>query len=244
MLSDVVTPSSYLTFNVTIAQVLGLVNAVYCAELLDVYSKARRKKKLDEDNYFIVDRDFVKVKTSITVDEQYLCDASLSEINLVTTSPENPNKIKFDVEQFMRIIAEDDSKKLTAIYKKINLTKNQTEAKRLKKSAIKENLKRSIKDDNIQIYNALVDWLDTLFDEKFIKEKTIEDFQTLLYNYCKTDVDKALKIISIAKSQGWTSCVWAIKSYEDEQKILAQNKQMRTTQFKVATQDKLSKKKY
>ena len=38
MLSDVVSPSSYLTFNIKVAQVIGLLNAVYCAELLDIYS--------------------------------------------------------------------------------------------------------------------------------------------------------------------------------------------------------------
>lgn len=243
MLSDVVSPSNYLTFNVTIAQIIGLVNAVYCAELLDIYAKAKRKNKIDDNQFFPVNRDYVKSKTTIKVEEQYLCDASLSSVGLIETHKDSPDMIKFDVEQFMQIIAGEDSEKVLEIQKKINLPKNKTIANKLKKDKIKENLHNLIVCDNVRIKQALDEWLDTLFDDKFIKKETVLKFQEVLYEYTKSDVEKAVEIIHIAISQGWTNCVYAIESYEKEQKLLA-NKQVRTTQLKVATQDKLSKKKY
>lgn len=246
MLSDVVSPSSYLTFNVTIAHIIGLVNAVYCAELLDIYAKAKRKKKLDEDQFFILNRDYVKVKTSIEVDEQYLCDASLSKIGLVVTSADNPDKIRFDVETFMQIIAEEDSKELNKIHKKVTLSANKKESRKLQREAVKNSLLNVISNDNIIIHGALVDWFNSIFnDDKYvIRKDTVEDFQNTLFKYAGTDIEKALRIITIAKVQGWTNCVWAIDSYEKEQKVLASNKQVRTTQIKVATSSNLSTKKY
>ena len=245
MLSDVVSPSSYLTFNVTIAQIIGLTNAVYCAELLDIYAKARKKKKLDENNFFVLNRDYVKSKTSIKVDEQYLCDASLSKVGLITTSEENPDKIKFDVEIFMQIIAEEDSKELNKISKQINLPKNKTDSKKLKKESIKYALLNLLSNDNVNIHKALVEWLESVYDEgKYVIKETVLDFQNTLFKYAGSDVQKALDIIAKATSQGWTNCVYAIDSYEKEQKLLENSKAVRTTKLKVASSNNLSDKKY
>lgn len=238
MLSDVVSPSSYLTFNVTIAHIIGLTNAVYCAELLDIFSKARRKQTLDENQFFIVDRSYIKFKTAIKEDDQYLCDACLSSAGLLKTSENNPDKIKFDVEMFMRIIAEDDAKELDKVSKKINLPKNKTNSKKLKK----EKLKSLLSKDNIYIHDALVKWLDCLIEEgKYVRQETIKDFQTALFNYAGSDVQKALDVIDKALSQGWTTCSWAIKAYEDDKK---NDNSVRTTKLKIASPDNLSDKRY
>ena len=246
MLSDVVSPSSYLTFNVTIAQIIGLTNAVYCAELLDIYAKAKRKKKLDDNQFFTIDRYYVKAKTSITIDEQYVCDVSLNKIGVITTSTESPDKIKFDVEMFMQIIAEEDSKELSKISKKVKLPINVVESKKLKRESIKLALIKVISKDNVKIYEALVDWLTSIFDEDkvSIKKCTVEDFQRVLFEYAGTDVEKALKIIAIAKNQSWINCVSAIESYEAEQRLLNNAKAVRTTKLKIASSDNLSDKRY
>lgn len=244
MISDVVSPASYLTFNVTIAHIIGLVNAVYCSEILDIYNKARKKKKLDDDNFFVLNRDYIKARTSIKVDEQYLCDASLSKVGLVETSTNNPDKIRFDVTRFMQIIAEEDSKVLNQIYKKVTLAKNDKDSKALKKEKLKAQLKDAVSVENLKIANALKEWIDVVFESKNMIPETVQDFQTTLMNYAKTDVEKALRIITIAKVQTWTNCVYAIESYEKEQKVLSNSTSTRTTSFKVASSNNLSDKKY
>lgn len=246
MLLDVVSPNSYLTFNVTIARVIGLVNAVYCSELLDIYNKARKKKRLDESGYFVVNRDYVKNRTSIKLDEQYLCDASLSKVGLVKTSKENPDKILFNVEQFMKIIAEDDSKILETIAKKINLPSNKQDSKQLKHDKLKLKLKEAISVENIKIAQALEAWIDVVFESKNIIVDTVKDFQNTLMNYCGSDVEKAVRIVDIARLQTWTSCVYAIENYEKSQEILKRSKSkvIRTSNQQVATTDNLSDKKF
>lgn len=244
MLYDVVSPSSYLTFNVTIAHIIGLVNSVYCAELLDIYSKAKRKHKLDDEGFFVLNRDYVKLRTSIKVDEQYLCDASLSKVDLIQTSIESPDKIRFDVSRFMQLIAEEDSKVLSQISKKVHMTKNDSDAKELKKANIKQKLKAVINYGNARIDNALSEWVDVVFDTKPITSDTVKDFQNTLKEYANSDVEVALRIVTIARVQNWTNCVYAIESYEKEQKVLSKNKQVKTTKLKVATSDNLSNKRY
>jgi len=244
MLLDVVSPGSYLTFNVTIAHVIGLVNAVYCSELLDIYKKARKKKRLDEQQYFVCNRDYIKNRTSIKLDEQYLCDASLSKIGLVTTSKDNPDKIKFDVEQFLKIIAEDDSKVLDNIAKKITMPKNVQDSKALKREKLKLELKNSISVENVKIAEALCSWVDVVFESKNIIVDTVKDFEKTLMQYCKGDVDMALRIIEIARTQTWTSCVYAIENYEKAQQLLSKKNTVRTTTTKVASRKNLSDKKF
>lgn len=244
MLYDVVTPSSYRTFNVTIAHIIGLVNAVYCSELLDIYSKARRKNTLDENEFFPVNRNYVRLKTSIKVDEQYLCDASLSKIGLVETSKDSPDKVRFDVEQFMKIIAEDDSKVLSQIYKKVTLPRNETEAKALKKERQKIALKSLVEYDNEDVKNALIDWVEIIFESGYLTKETVNDFQRVLKDYAKSNNKVALQLVAKAKAFKLVKCVDAIKQYEEEQETLRSRRQVRTTNFKVATSDNLSDKRF
>ena len=245
MLLDVVSPNSYLTFNVNIAHVIGLVNAVYCAELLEIYNKAIKKKKLDSDNYFIVNRDYVKNRTSIKLDEQYLCDASLSKVGLITSSKDNPDKICFDVEQFLKMLAEDDARVLDKIAKKINLPNNKQDSKELKKEKLKIALKEAIVQDNLQIAKALESCIDVVFESKNMIVDTVKDFQNTLMKYCGSDVQKAVAIVDIARLQTWTNCVWAIENYEKAQELLAKNKtKVRKTTQRVATRNNLSDKEF
>jgi len=246
MLSDVVSSSSYLTFNIKIAQAIGLVNAIYCSVLLDIYSKAKRKDKLDENQFFDVDRNYIRTKTTIKSDEQYNCDASLSKIGLIKTKEESPNKIYFNVEEFMKIIAEDDIKRITKIYRQTILSSNKVESEKLKKEDAREKLHKVVTVSNSQIEESLHSWIDIIFNNSklFITEDTVDTFQKTLCSYVNSDVNKALDIINHAKSFGFTNCDDAIESYEKNKKILSQNKSVRTTPLKVATQNNLSKKKY
>ena len=245
MLLDAVSPNSYLTFNVHIAHIIGLVNAVYCSELLDIYNKARKKKKLDDAGYFIVNRDYIKSRTSIKLDEQYLCDASLSKVGLIKTSQNNPDKICFDVKQFLKIIAEEDSKVLDDISKKISLPKNKQDSKELKKEKLKISLKNAINRDNVKIAKALEDWIDVVFESKNMIVDTVIDFQNTLMKYCGSDVTKAVEIINIARLQTWTNCVWAIESYEKAQELLKKSRfNTNRASQKVANKDNLSDKEF
>lgn len=240
MLSDVISPASYLTFNVTIAHIIGLVNSVYCSELLDIVNKARKKHKIDENGFFVVNRDYVKNRTSIKINEQYLCDASLNKVGLIESDKENPDKIKFDITRYMQIIAEDDSKTLNNIYKKVTLKSNKEESKQLQRDKVRFNLKSAINSGNVKIDSALQEWVDIVFESKDMIVDTVKEFQTTLMKYASNDIDLALRIITIAKTQLWTNCTYAIDSYEKEQKLLS--KKVKTSNFKVATS--LSSKKY
>lgn len=245
MLLDVVSPSNYLTFNIKLAHVLGLTNAVYCAELLDIYSKAIRKNK-DYNKYFYVNREYIKTRTSIPVKDQFFCDASLEKAGLLSISEESSNKIKLEIEMIMQIIADEDVDALNKISKKIAVKANKIEAERLTRNSQREELHKAVKVGNEKIESALHSWIDVIFrnKSKFITKDTVVTFQNALCKYTKSDVTTALKIVNIAKSLGHTDCVDAIQSFEKGQKTLETNKQMRTTPLKVATQDNLSKKKY
>lgn len=246
MLHDIITPSSYLTFNVRVAHILGLNNAVYCAELLDIYNKAKRKNKLDENKFFTVNRDYVKARTSITLDEQYLCDASLSKVKLIESSEGNPDKIYFDVERYINIIAEDDAKTLNVIVKKVSSTRNVADSKTLKKEKNKLDLKKAIVTSDVKLRSALEAWIDALFDSYNMLKESVTSFEKTLTMYSKDNISIALEVVQIARLQGICDCVTAIEIYEKNQKFIKkeQAKIKTNTQAQVASYDNLSKRKF
>ena len=119
--------SNYFQFNISAAQYLGLNNAIYCSELINILQKATKKKKL-VDGYIVLNRNYIAHRTTLDVETQYVCDASLKKVGIVTISKENPDKIKLNYERFVEIITGEDSNYLKEIGKKIR-TSSQSDAK-------------------------------------------------------------------------------------------------------------------
>lgn len=231
--------SNYFQFNITAAQILGLNNAIYCSELINIYQKAEKKKKLF-NNYFIVKRDYIAKRTTLNSTSQYECDASLKKIGIIKVSKENPDMIKFDYDKFVQIITGEDDASLKEISKMVRkLTTH--EIKEAKQKSKKEDLHEFVASGNALIDEKLRNWIDVTCEKTFMSKETILDFQKVLMQYIKVDVKKGLRIVEIATSQAWTSCVQAIASYEKEQEVLTKAmNQPRVTNIKRSSIKNLS----
>ena len=84
MLIELLSYDNSLSFNIKLAHMIGLQGAVYIAILIEINSKAYRKGVL-EDDYFIVDRNWVTDKTTISEVEQLKLDQALSKLKLLNT---------------------------------------------------------------------------------------------------------------------------------------------------------------
>ena len=56
MLIDLLATDNQASYNIKIAQVMGLHTAIYINELINISNKATQKNKLIADKFFILDR--------------------------------------------------------------------------------------------------------------------------------------------------------------------------------------------
>ena len=235
--------SNYFQFNISAAQILGLFNAIYCSEIINIYQKAEKKKKL-YDGFFIVKRDYITKRTTLDLTVQYECDAALQKVGIIKISKDNPDMINLDYEKFVQIVTNEDYKSLKEISKKARIL-TPSDVKEAKKKKIKENLQAKVCTGNGMLDEALRNWIDVTFEKTVISNATVIDFQNVLMQYIKVDVKKGLRIIEIATAQAWTSCVQAIESYEKEQEVLTKvRNQPRVTNIKRGSVKNLSEEVY
>lgn len=247
MLLDLMNSENYISFNIELAHKVGLESAVYCAELLNIYKKAYNKKKLIDNEYIKLDRNYIYDKTSLLIEDQLRCDLNLIKINLIKKNKDNPDVIKLDIQLLASIISSDDIK-LKENIKELVTKKSPKGLKESSRQYMISELKNSIVCSNYELLTALRGWVDGVYanPKGFLSKQSIKLFQDTLNNYTQGDLDLALRIVNIATIQGYRDCQWAINSYEDDLKIKKKNlfqystvnNQVRTTEQVKA--DKLS----
>lgn len=235
MLVDLLLNDNYIVINIKVAQIFGLDGAVYISQLINIYHKALKKNKV-ENNYFKVDRKYISEKTTLCLNDQLVVDQNLIKLNVLTKHSDDPNIIKLDENLLLSIINSDDNKLLEGIQLKAKI-KSPKGVKESQRQIIINNLKNSIICSNYELLTALRDWVDAIYSKPtgYLSKTAINTFQTTLNNYTQGDLDLALKIVQIASIQGYKDCQWAINAYEKDKTF--NSTKIRTTIQKTASVD-------
>lgn len=218
MIVDLLSPANYIMVNRDAIKILGLNTAVYTSELLTIYKKVVNKKKfVNDENYFEVDRGYIEKQTSLGVEDQLKCDINLSKVNIVKIDEANPNIIYFDIEVFASVLASEDVKVLNSVSDKVK-TANPKGVKSQNKKYIIDALKKSIECKTKDILVKLYEWIDSIYDGgRGLSKAQVKLFKDTLDDYCQDgSIEKAVAIINIAIASGYTNCQWAINIYEKQ----------------------------
>lgn len=228
MLADVLNPTSYMMVNRQAVKVLGLNTAVYCTEILTIYTKVVNKKKfVNEEGYFKVDRNYIEKQTSLTVEDQLKCDINLKKVDIVAIDQENPDIIYFNQELYASLLASEDVRLQQKVSEKVKI-QNPKGLKATKQERIIAALKESIECKNIEILIKLRTWVDSIFaNDRILSKQQIALFKEKLDDKCDGDVKMALEIIDIAIAHSYTDCQWAINIYDSSKRPFG-NKQTQT----------------
>ena len=215
MLIDLLNSSNYIMVNMDAIRIFGLNTAVYCAELLNIYKKAVTKKKLYDDVYFKIDREYIKKQTSIEVEDQLKCDANLLKVNIIKINEENPDIIFFDVEVYASILSSEDVKLLEKVSTKVKVS-NPKGTKQAQRDRIIIALKDSIECKTYEVLDGLKGWIDSIMADpkRYLSKQQVAAFKDRLDDYCNGDLQKALEIIRLATVHAYVDCQWAINVYE------------------------------
>lgn len=215
MLVDIMSSRSQIRVNVKLIQMFGLQFATYWAEIVDILDRVVEKKKeecLSNDNYITLDRNYITSRTSLTAEEQIACDKALERLEVITRHSSDPNMIRISLNTMISIIAADDAKLIKNLQQTAKLKK--TDANKAKKEIIVYNLKNSIVETDLDLFNAYCAWVDAIYESKsFLTKPVIGVFQKTVNTYTDRKEVK-LKIIETAMVNGWKDASWAINSYE------------------------------
>lgn len=203
--------SNYGTYNVKCANIFGLKCAIYLSEILDIYQKAHKKNKLDEEEYFRLNRDYIKERTTLDRTEQAELDEILSSVKVLYLK--DKDHLKIDVNHLTSILTSKDEELLKSISNECKY-QSKEHKRESKNKALIENLKAGLSCDNSELLGALRNWVDSVCERNFMNKATVKAFQDVLYQYTKGDLDIALEIVDIATKKGYKECQWAINVYE------------------------------
>lgn len=209
---DVMSPDAYGRYNRRLAQLTNLSVAVYWSELLLVCSRVMEKKKYDSDGYFILDRDYMTRRTTLSIEEQLEADGILTNFGVLETYLEEPNKIRVNLEKMCNILVDSDFK-LTKTLKK-TLTTSKAQKSEAKRQGILITMKKCVSEPDLDLYKKYEAWIDSVYaSHRFLTKVLIQNFENTINNY-SSDKQVKLKLLDTAIQTGYTDPSWVVNQYE------------------------------
>lgn len=213
MLIDLLSTSNYISFNIKLAEVIGLKEAIYVSELMNINEKAIRKGKTDNLG-FVLCRDYMKSRTTLDEEEQLQIEDKLSKIGVLDKPTEDNPNIVLHINSLTTILMVPDEELIDDIKDIINKSKKKP---RTKKEVVIDNLKKCITATNAELIEAYADWIDAVCARQgWMSKQSVIAGQKLVDTYAHHDLDIALGVIRIAAINGYRDMDWAVEKYEKQ----------------------------
>ena len=158
MLVELLSQSNYQSFNIKLAQLLGLESAIYLSALIDINEKAFRKNKIIDHGFFMVDRDYIKARTTLTKSKQEKIECELNKLGILELSNDH---LKINLEILTSLVLEENEeiRRDLSNFRKAANSKN-------KGDYILENVKKNIDTKlPMELQQAYANWLDSVYSK-------------------------------------------------------------------------------
>lgn len=216
MLIDLLSTSNYVSYNIKLAELLGLHSAIYLSELMNINDKAIRKNKLD-DNYFKLEREYIKNRTTLDDKEQLAIEDNLIKLGILERG-ENSNDLSLNITSLTTIMMSADEQLIDNI-KKLSKVKKKSNRK-TKEEQIKLNLKTSLNISNEELRSAFERWIDSVYEKQgWMTKESVAYAQEVIDNASNRDLDVALEILKIASVNAYRDMSWAVNAYRAQYKV-------------------------
>ena len=207
---DIASPSSYGRFNVKFAHIAGLESAVYWSEILNVLDRVKEKKACDIDGWFILNREYIKNRTTFTVSKQQECEDILKQLEIIQISPDNPNRIRCDVKTFVKLIAEDDISTVKEI-KAISKQAEREAKQQAKKTGIVMRLLNRTHESE-EVTKKIEQWLNVVYHKGFLQNERMDLFMEELNQFTSDDSVK-IELLNIGIEKAYSRFDWIRNIY-------------------------------
>ena len=240
MLLDLLANDNYVRFNKKLAHTIGLEEAIYLDQVINIIGKAIKKDKVLDDDFINLDRNYIYAQTTFTIEQQLKIEVRLQRLKVLTKDFDNDNLIKIDLEKLSAIAVSDDEELIESIQRKVSIGEVRLDSNTKANNQV-SSLKKYIHTGNDELDNKVVGWLDFCIKEKktYINVPILQSFIKDVLSYSNNNFNIALDVVEIATKFGYRDCKWAIKRYEDDKRTNS-----RTTIKEVASRETLSKKSF
>lgn len=213
MLIELLSTSNYVSYNIKLAELLGLHAAIYISELMNINDKAIRKNKLN-DNYFKLTREYITKRTTLDEKEQLDIEQNLLKLGILEKGEDNDD-LSLNITTLTTLMMSSDEQLLENVQKLTKL-KNKT-PKATKAEKIKEELKTNVVTSNQELREAYFEWIDAVYAKQgWLSKKAVVCAQSQVDEFSKRNLDVALKLIEIASINGYRDMEWAINKYKSQ----------------------------
>lgn len=199
-----------LRLNKRLVKLAGFEVAAYWAELQSVLKQVVKKQTMDEQGFFLLDRDYIERETTLTVNKQLKCEEELIELGALLRDAENPNRIAIGVNAMVAVITGEDTTKLK------KSRKSSADEKAAKIEGIKSTMKKALVETDPEVRAAYERWVDGMIDAancRFTKA-VVQVFEKTITEYT-TNKAIRLKIIEIATTNSYKDATWAINKLDN-----------------------------
>ena len=192
-----------LRLNKRLVKLAGFEVAAYWAELQSVLKQVVKKQTMDEQGFFLLDRNYIERETTLTVNK-------LIELGALLRDAENPNRIAIGVNAMVAVITGEDTTKLK------KSRKSSADEKAAKIEGIKSTMKKALVETDPEVRAAYERWIDGMIDAancRFTKA-VVQVFEKTITEYT-TNKAIRLKIIEIATTNSYKDATWAINKLDN-----------------------------
>lgn len=215
MLIDLVSSDNLGHYNITLAQLFGLQAAVYIDELINITSKAIRKKK-EDNGYITLDRQYVENRTTLSVEEQIEIDKLLMDAGILEKSASG--RLNLNLLLLSNIMCSDSetlNKDLSSYIKA-----HKKPSKKTKEESICEKLCLSISTQNEELREAYREWIQSVIaKEGWMSATAVSVGELLVDKFADHNLDVALTVVRIASINGYRDMQWAINTFNANYKV-------------------------
>ncbi len=218
MLIELLSTANYVSYNIKVAELLGLHQAIYLSELMAINDKAIRKDKISESS-FLLDRDYITKRTTLTIEDQLGIEQNLIKLGIIEKPSDNQNCVVLNLHILTTLMMSPDEELIDNV-KTLTALKNKSKPRATKAESIRQNLKSNITATNVELIEAYSDWIDSVYAKQgWMSKKAVVIAQSVVDEFANHDLNVALDLINIASLHGYRDMTWAINKYKEQYKF-------------------------
>ena len=217
MLIELLSTSNYVSYNIKLAELLGLHAAIYISELMNINDKAIKKNKLEQE-YFKLVRSYITSRTTIEESEQLEIEENLLKLGILERG-ESDDLLSLNITTLTTLMMTTDEELIDKI-KKGKKRRGRSGGKSTKADKIKENLKANLRVQNAELRQAYEGWIDAIYDKQgWMSVKCVTVAEDTVDEFSGRNLDIALKLLEIASIHGYRDIQWAINMYNKQYSV-------------------------
>lgn len=218
MLTELLAPVNYATYNISLAHKIGRDLAIYITTALNINYKAIRKDALDED-YFTIDRKYFYDRSDINETEQLEIEKKLTTYMILEKHPTKDAtfRVNWGVINSLMCMDTESLTKVVEVAPPIKRTRKTTRSPKETNEQKAERLSMAVDTNDDDVRRAYYNWIFQILEsgKGAINESYIKEAHKVFTAECGGNKNSMLEMLYIGETRQWKGHEWIVKRYNE-----------------------------